>query len=261
MRPALLVQPSGNQCDSACASGSGRSDRGLDVCTTQRYLPCVSHSCSPYARAAGVEAHTIVRDQLTTEHEQEAIRKVSRPCEHCVFREAYSASAQERCSRQLSGARQHIDSGVATVSSQPGQTARVPPVQGRQQHGSLQRDAITVDAVVSTVGFPLVGGPAGTMEGGRQADVVSCGSASQHVVLKSAQHGHLLCNEPNSIQCTIVMLLCFAESNPLRHHVCIGQLRRLPQAKAILSAKNVPYVVAAPLLIQVSASLSRLVAS
>jgi len=57
------------------------------------------------------------------------------------------------------------------------------------------------------------------------------------------------------------MLLCFAESNPLRHHVCIGQLRRLPQAKAILSAKNVPYVVAAPLLIQVSASLSRLVAS
>ena len=44
--------------------------------------------------------------------------------------------------------------------------------QGRQQQGSLQRDAIVVDAVVSTVGFPLVGGPAGTMEGGRQADVV-----------------------------------------------------------------------------------------
>ena len=57
---------------------------------------------------------------------------------------------------------------------------------------SLSRDAITVDAIVSTIGFPLVGGPAGTMEGGRQADV----------------------------------------------------------AKAILTAKNVPYVVAAPLLIQ-----------
>ena len=60
---------------------------------------------------------------------------------------------------------------------------------------SLAKDAIMVDAVVSTIGFPLVGGPAGTMEGGRQADV----------------------------------------------------------AKAILTAKNVPYVVAAPLLIQVTA--------
>ena len=66
-------------------------------------------------------------------------------------------------------------------------------MQGRLQQGSLQRDAVAVDAVVSTVGFPLVGGPAGTMEAGRQADV----------------------------------------------------------AKAILSAKNVPYIVAAPLLIQV----------
>ena len=65
--------------------------------------------------------------------------------------------------------------------------------QGRLQQGGLRRDAVLVDAVGSTVGFPLVGGPAGTMEGGRQADV----------------------------------------------------------AKAILSAKNVPYVVAAPLLIQV----------
>lgn len=58
---------------------------------------------------------------------------------------------------------------------------------------SLRADAVTVEAVVNTIGFPLVGGPAGTMEGGRQADV----------------------------------------------------------AKAILSAKNVPYTVAAPLLIQV----------
>lgn len=45
----------------------------------------------------------------------------------------------------------------------------------------------------TAVGFPLVGGPAGTMEGGRQSEI----------------------------------------------------------AKAILSTKNVPYVVAAPLLIQV----------
>lgn len=51
---------------------------------------------------------------------------------------------------------------------------------------------------MSTIGFPLVGGPAGTMEGGRQVEV----------------------------------------------------------AKAILGAKNVPYVVAAPLLIQVSRVLT-----
>lgn len=68
---------------------------------------------------------------------------------------------------------------------------------------SLSKDAILVDAVVSTIGFPLVGGPAGTMEGGRQADV----------------------------------------------------------AKAILSAKNVPYVVAAPLLIQASLIGSSLLTS
>ena len=62
---------------------------------------------------------------------------------------------------------------------------------------TLKADAVPVDAVVSTIGFPLVGGPAGTMEGGRQADV----------------------------------------------------------AKGILTAKNVPYMVAAPLLIQVSNAL------
>lgn len=57
---------------------------------------------------------------------------------------------------------------------------------------SLSKEAVEVDAIVSTIGFPLVGGPAGSMEGGRQVDV----------------------------------------------------------AKKILTAKNVPYIVAAPLLIQ-----------
>lgn len=64
---------------------------------------------------------------------------------------------------------------------------------GKSSNPTLKADAVAVDAVVSTVGFPLVGGPAGTMEGGRQADV----------------------------------------------------------AKGILTAKNIPYMVAAPLLIQV----------
>lgn len=55
----------------------------------------------------GVEAHQIVRDQLTSATEQAAIAA------------------------------------------------------GSQQRGSLRRDAAPVDAIVSTIGFPLVGGPAG----------------------------------------------------------------------------------------------------
>jgi magnesium chelatase subunit H len=63
---------------------------------------------------------------------------------------------------------------------------------GLKETLSLSDDAVLVDAIVSTIGFPLVGGPAGSMEAGRQVEV----------------------------------------------------------AKRILSAKNVPYIVAAPLLIQ-----------
>ncbi|MEG4516662.1 MULTISPECIES: magnesium chelatase subunit H [unclassified Microcoleus] len=68
---------------------------------------------------------------------------------------------------------------------------------GRRKQGnietlSLSKDAVEVDAIVSTIGFPLVGGPAGSMEAGRQVEV----------------------------------------------------------AKRILTAKNVPYFVSAPLLIQ-----------
>mmetsp|Transcript_27930 Transcript_27930/g.78984 ORF Transcript_27930/g.78984 Transcript_27930/m.78984 type:complete len:1563 (-) Transcript_27930:449-5137(-) len=96
----------------------------------------------------GVEAHTIVRDQLTSADELQAIRA--------------------------------------------GQTARV-------ANPTLAKDAVQVDAVVSTIGFPLVGGPAGSMEGGRQADI----------------------------------------------------------AKSILTSKNIPYIVAAPLLIQDMESWSR----
>ena len=86
----------------------------------------------------GVEAHTVLRDQLTTTHEQKLI------------------------------------------------------AEGKHSSSSLRWNAVVIDAVINTIGFPLVGGPAGTMEGGRQSDI----------------------------------------------------------AKAILSTKNVPYVVAAPLLIQ-----------
>ncbi|HEY9902317.1 MAG TPA: magnesium chelatase subunit H [Candidatus Sericytochromatia bacterium] len=63
---------------------------------------------------------------------------------------------------------------------------------GKVATPSLSSESVEVDAIVSTIGFPLVGGPAGSMEAGRQVEV----------------------------------------------------------AKRILTAKNVPYVVAAPLLIQ-----------
>ncbi|MDY7024083.1 MAG: DUF3479 domain-containing protein, partial [Cyanobacteriota bacterium] len=64
--------------------------------------------------------------------------------------------------------------------------------QGNTEILSLSKEAVEVDAIVSTIGFPLVGGPAGSMEAGRQVDI----------------------------------------------------------AKKILTAKNVPYLIAAPLLIQ-----------
>lgn len=64
--------------------------------------------------------------------------------------------------------------------------------QGHREIASLSAEAASVEAIVSTIGFPLVGGPAGSMEAGRQVEV----------------------------------------------------------AKRILSTKNVPYFVAAPLLIQ-----------
>ncbi|MGF2036617.1 MAG: magnesium chelatase subunit H [Nostoc sp. CmiVER01] len=70
---------------------------------------------------------------------------------------------------------------------------------GNIETPSLSSEAVKVDAIASTIGFPLVGGPAGSMEAGRQVEV----------------------------------------------------------AKRILSAKNVPYIVAAPLLIQDISSWTR----
>jgi len=91
----------------------------------------------------GVEAHTIVRDKLTSSHEQFNRKNL-----------------------------------------------------GQIDIDSLNSDACEVDAIVSTIGFPLVGGPAGSMEAGRQSEI----------------------------------------------------------AHKILKAKNIPYFVAAPLLIQDIAS-------
>jgi magnesium chelatase subunit H len=75
----------------------------------------------------GVEAHTIVRDLLTTEYERGQRAK-----------------------------------GVRIVDS-------------------LSAEAIEVDAIVNTIGFPLVGGPAGSMEAGRRVDVATRLLAAKNV--------------------------------------------------------------------------------
>jgi magnesium chelatase subunit H len=67
----------------------------------------------------GVEAHTIVRDLLTSDHEIKGVQK--------------------------------------------GTIARDPTYRSS--------DAVKVDAIVNTIGFPLVGGPAGSMEAGRNVAV------------------------------------------------------------------------------------------
>ena len=109
----------------------------------------------------GVEAHTVVRDLLTTDAEIERGR----------------------------GGGAATGSGSSFSSSASSST---PDLASELSSYSSPSIRIRVDAVVSTIGFPLVGGPAGTMEGGRQAEV----------------------------------------------------------AKEILQSKDVPYFVAAPLLIQ-----------
>ena len=67
----------------------------------------------------GVEAHTIVRDLLTSDHETKAVER--------------------------------------------GQTHRDTTYKPQM--------AVSVDAIVNTIGFPLVGGPAGSIEAGRNLDV------------------------------------------------------------------------------------------
>ena len=69
----------------------------------------------------GVEAHTIVRDWLTSNHEMEGVKSGS------IVRDSTYKS----------------------------------------------NEATSVEAIVSTIGFPLVGGPAGSMEAGRNVAVAS----------------------------------------------------------------------------------------
>ncbi|HAZ43841.1 MAG TPA: protoporphyrin IX magnesium chelatase, partial [Cyanobacteria bacterium UBA11371] len=113
----------------------------------------------------GVEAHVAVRDWMTSSHEQAIIKlakgETSKP--------QMPLGVDQEAGRQIEVSKR-ISSPFATLS----------------------KEAVEVDAIVSTIGFPLVGGPAGSMEAGRQTEI----------------------------------------------------------AVKILTAKNIPYIVAAPLLIQ-----------
>lgn len=141
------------------------------VVTDQPYLPDLIEALEQGGLVPvpifinGVEAHTVVRDLLTTDAER--ARGGGRA--GLGFSTAAAAAAAASKSRETT------DLASEFSSYSPSASAKV-----------------RVDAIVSTIGFPLVGGPAGTMEGGRQAEV----------------------------------------------------------AKEILSSKDVPYFVAAPLLIQ-----------
>ncbi len=140
------------------------------VITKQPYIPQLIRSFEQAGLIPlpifinGVEGHVAVRDWITTAHEQAIIKSALGDTKPLM-----PQGVEQEAGRQLKVAKR-INSPSATVS----------------------KDAVEVNAIVSTIGFPLVGGPAGSMEGARQVEV----------------------------------------------------------AKRILSAKNVPYIVAAPLLIQ-----------
>lgn len=129
-----------------------------------------------------------VRDQLTTAHEQELLRRGEKTSP-TLSRDAVLVDAVVNTGK-CSGSADECGMYVACRGL----------LFGRQLASHRCSSPATKSGVVltppalhvSAVGFPLVGGPAGTMEGGRQSEI----------------------------------------------------------AKAILSTKNVPYVVAAPLLIQ-----------
>ena len=137
------------------------------VITKQPYIPKLIHKFEEAGLTPlpifinGVEGHVAVRDWMTTAHESQKSTPPLTPKD---------------------GNKKHN----TTNKSKNLSSMNTKPIL------SLSPEAVEVDAVVSTIGFPLVGGPAGSMEAGRQVEV----------------------------------------------------------SQAILNAKNVPYFVAAPLLIQ-----------
>lgn len=137
------------------------------VITKQPYIPKLIHKFEEAGLTPlpifinGVEGHVAVRDWMTTAHESQ---KSTPPLTPKDGNKKHNTTNRSK--------------NLSPISNKP--------------ILSLSPEAVEVDAVVSTIGFPLVGGPAGSMEAGRQVEV----------------------------------------------------------SQAILNAKNVPYLVAAPLLIQ-----------
>ena len=137
------------------------------VITKQPYIPKLIHKFEEAGLTPlpifinGVEGHVAVRDWMTTAHESQ---KLTPPLTPKDGNKKHNTTNRSK--------------NLSPISNKP--------------ILSLSPEAVEVDAVVSTIGFPLVGGPAGSMEAGRQVEV----------------------------------------------------------SQAILNAKNVPYFVAAPLLIQ-----------
>ena len=137
------------------------------VITKQPYIPKLIHKFEEAGLTPlpifinGVEGHVAVRDWMTTAHESQKSTPPLTPKDGSTKHNTTNRSKN-----------------LSSMNTKP--------------ILSLSPEAVEVDAVVSTIGFPLVGGPAGSMEAGRQVEV----------------------------------------------------------SQAILNAKNVPYFVAAPLLIQ-----------
>ncbi|MDY7008047.1 MAG: magnesium chelatase subunit H [Cyanobacteriota bacterium] len=148
----------------------------------------------------GVEGHVAVRDWMTTSYESQNSK---------VKRNESQKSKVKNQKLEKSQKLDSVETGLTQINLENPRSrgewhspsldlVSVRKSGEKQKHDSvkpilsLSPEAVKVDAVVSTIGFPLVGGPAGSMEAGRQVEV----------------------------------------------------------SQRILTAKNVPYFVAAPLLIQ-----------
>ena len=200
-------QAGGQRMGWLAAEAAADNTSTCQACACASGLPAVPTTARSDPTAAPPPASTQVRDQLTTAHEQELLRRGEKTSP-TLSRDAVLVDAVVNTGTlawvavQSSGV--CLQTGVGCLECVWG--APLPEQEGARLAGGLS----TIHALevahaspnvaaqltcrpTTTVGFPLVGGPAGTMEGGRQSEI----------------------------------------------------------AKAILSTKNVPYVVAAPLLIQV----------
>ncbi len=97
----------------------------------------------------GVEGHVAVRDWMTTDCEQAIIRSAKGEIEPLMpFGVKQPFGVEQEAGRQIDVAKRNISPSA-----------------------TLSKEAVKVNAIVSTIGFPLVGGPAGSMEAGRQTEI------------------------------------------------------------------------------------------